>query len=65
MACLLMDKPNTEWIVVPPNNNVAFVVYATMQSFCSLFVFKKTLNGFDDPSHDLCFSYFYDTSYIL
>ncbi len=41
MASLSMDKPNKEWIVVPPTNNVAFALYATMRSFCSFFVFIK------------------------
>jgi hypothetical protein len=30
MACLLMDKPNNEWIIVPPTNNNAFTMYVTM-----------------------------------
>jgi hypothetical protein len=34
-------KLNRKWIVVPPINSVAFAMYATMQSFHSLFVFIK------------------------
>jgi len=30
MACLLMDKLDNEWIVVPPNINPTFVVYVAM-----------------------------------
>jgi hypothetical protein len=41
MACLSMDKPNIEQIIVPPTNNVAFAMYAPMQSFCSLFFLFK------------------------
>jgi hypothetical protein len=26
-TCLLMDKPNKEWTIVPPTINAAFVVY--------------------------------------
>jgi hypothetical protein len=36
-----MDKPNKEWIVVPPINNVAFIIYATIQSYYPLFIFLK------------------------
>jgi hypothetical protein len=30
MACLLMDKPDNEWIADPPINNVAFAMYVVM-----------------------------------
>ncbi len=40
-ACLSMEKPNNECIVVPPTNNVAFMIYVAIQSFCSLFIFIK------------------------
>jgi hypothetical protein len=32
-----MDKPYNECVIVPPTNNVAFAMYATMSNFCSLF----------------------------
>jgi hypothetical protein len=41
MTFLSMEKPNKEWIVVPTINNVAFVIYATIQSYYPLFVFLK------------------------
>jgi hypothetical protein len=36
MACLLMDKPNNEWIVDPHTNNVAFAMYVFVHC---LFIF--------------------------
>jgi hypothetical protein len=41
MTFLSIDKPNKDWIVVPPINNVAFAIYATIQSYYPLFVFFK------------------------
>jgi hypothetical protein len=63
MTCLLMDKPNNEWIVVPPMNSVAmWIVCWKCEFFVHYLVLeKKILDGFDD----LCFSCFYNTSYML
>jgi hypothetical protein len=30
MVCLSMDKPNKEWIIIPPIYEVAFVMYVTI-----------------------------------
>ncbi len=38
---LSIDKPSKEWIVVPPINEIAFVVYVVMRNLSLLFVFKK------------------------
>jgi len=38
---LSIDKPNKEWIVIPPINKATFVVYVVMCNLCLLYVFKK------------------------
>jgi hypothetical protein len=40
MTFLSMDKPNKEWIIVPPTNSAAFVICVAIRSFCSFFFLK-------------------------
>jgi hypothetical protein len=49
---LSIDKPNKEWIVVPPINKTTFAMNIVVRNLSLFFIFKKLFNNFDG----LCFA---------